>query len=103
MKNRVLVHVASREYALLSDEDEAYVYKIAGMIDKEIAQMSESLALTDAAILACFNIADRLQKAEDNAEHLREQVRGHLDELQKTKGELAEARRENTRMKTLSR
>lgn len=101
MKNRLSVTVAGHEFTIVSEETEAYVFGVAAEVDKEIQNvMSEAhLSLSDAAVLSALNSADRARKALDSADHLRLQVKTYLDETQKLKAELAETRRELSRVK----
>lgn len=101
MKNRVTVDVAGQEYTLISEEDPAYVRKVASIVDEEIKAITGDahLSLSHAAILACIKLADRCRKAEGDADHLRGQVKSCLDEQHKLKQELAEARREISRLR----
>ncbi|MDR0292573.1 MAG: cell division protein ZapA [Oscillospiraceae bacterium] len=101
MKNKIAVTVAGHDFTLVSEEAESYVRGVAAEVDKDIQTvMSEShLSLSDAAVLAALNSADRARKALDSADHLRLQVKSYLDETQKLKSELAETRRELSRIK----
>jgi cell division protein ZapA len=101
MKYRITVTVAGHDYTIVSEESEAYVRGVASEVDKDIQNvMSEShLSLSDAAVLSALNAADRARKATDSADHLRLQVKSYLDETQKLKAELAETRRELSRVK----
>lgn len=86
---------------MLSEEDENYVIRLADQLDKDIQEMAASLHLAqmDAVILTSFNMADKLRKAQDNVDHMRDQIKGHLDEIQKLKADLAESRREISRLR----
>ncbi len=101
MKNRVLVEVANQEYTLISEEDPAYMRRVAAAVDREIKEITAGahLSLSHAAVLAAVKLADKAEKASDNTEHLRAQIKDCLDETQKVKAELAEARREIFRLK----
>jgi cell division protein ZapA len=101
LKNRIPVTVAGHDFTIVSEESEAYVRGVASDIDKEIQSvMSEShLSLADAAVLAALNAADRARKSSESSDHLRLQVKTYLDETQKLKSELAETRRELSRLK----
>ena len=48
----------------------------------------------DAAILTAVNLADEMIKQQGNAENLRAQLKGYLDEANKAKAELSESKRE---------
>jgi cell division protein ZapA len=101
MKNRIPVIVAGHDFTIVSEETEDYVLGVAAEVDKEIqGVMSEAhLSLADAAILSALNASDRARKAAESSDHLRMQVKTYLDETQKLKAELAETRRELSRLK----
>ena len=101
MKNRILVTVAGHEFTILSEEGEEYVCGVAAEVDADIqgVMSGTSLSLSDASVLTALNFADRSRKAADSADHLRLQVKNYLDETQKLKAELAETRRELSRLK----
>jgi cell division protein ZapA (FtsZ GTPase activity inhibitor) len=94
--------VAGHEFTIVSAEAEEYVRGVADEVDTNIQNvMGEShLSLSDAAVLTALNFADLAKKAADSADHLRLQVKTYLDETQKLKLELAETRRELSRLKT---
>jgi len=101
VKTRVTVQVAGNDYTLLSDEPEEYVQKIAEEINQAIADTmaSSRLSVSHAAILAALNIADKANDAVESCIHLREQVKLYLDEATTLKHDLAEARREISRLR----
>ncbi|MCL2031368.1 MAG: cell division protein ZapA [Oscillospiraceae bacterium] len=101
MKSKITVFVAGQEFSLRSEEDEGYVLRVAAQVDAQVRELMEDsrLSLAGAAVLAALNAADRAQKAVDSADHLRHQVREYLEETQKLKGELADARREISRLR----
>ena len=101
MKSKIAVFVAGQEYTLLSEEDEGYVLRVAAQVDAQVREMMDGgrLSLTIAAVLTALNATDKTQKAIDSADHLRHQVREYLEETQKLKGELADARREISRLR----
>ncbi|MDR1691863.1 MAG: cell division protein ZapA [Oscillospiraceae bacterium] len=101
MKSKITITVAGHDFTLVSEESEAYVRGIAAEVDKDIQNvMGEAhLSMSDASVLAALNAADRARKAMESADHLRVQVKTYLDETQKLKSELAETRREISRLK----
>ncbi|MDR0249334.1 MAG: cell division protein ZapA [Oscillospiraceae bacterium] len=105
MKSRITVVVAGQDYVLLTDEEETYVQRVAAQVDAEIANVREGggLSLLHAAIMAALNMADKVQKMADTADHLRGQVREYLEDTQKLKAELNEARREISRLRNTNR
>ena len=101
MKSKITVFVAGQEYTLLSEEEEAYVLRVAAQVDAGIRDMmgQSRLSLSNAAVLQALNTMDKYQKSVDSTDHLRHQVREYLEETQKLKAELAEARREISRLR----
>jgi len=74
---------------------------IAAEVDADVQSLTvdSRLSQADAALLAALNAVDRARKSADSADHLRLQIKTYLDETQKLKSELAEARRELSRVK----
>ena len=101
MKKKISVTVAGHDFTLISEEEEAYVRDIAAEADREIQSVMNDahLSISDASVLAALNASDRARKALDSADHLRAQVKTYLDETQKLKSELAETRRELSRLR----
>ncbi len=96
MKNRVTVTIADEEYTLVATEDEAYMKKVAGHVDEQIAQIMEATHASSlqGAVLAAVNIADEYYKELEASENLRRQLKEYLEESAKLKTELSEAKRE---------
>lgn len=95
MKNKVVVAIAGREYTMVAVEDEAYVRKCAAHVDGQLREiMNGRLAQADAAVLAAMNIADQYFKEQEAAENLRRQIKENLEEANRLKLELSEAKRE---------
>jgi cell division protein ZapA len=95
MKNKVVVTIADREYTMVAVEDEDYVRKCAAHVNEEIQEVSAGrLSQADAAVLAAMNIADEYYKEQEAAENLRRQLKEGLEEANRLKMELSEAKRE---------
>ena len=56
MKNKVIVTIAGREYALTAAEDDGYVQRVAAFVDEQIHQVSQEThaAAIDAAVMAAM-------------------------------------------------
>lgn len=96
MENRIVITICGEEYTLLADESPSYMQKVGQYVD---AKMSETLrsakvGRTDAAVLTALNLADELMKSQQNAENLRGQLKGYLDEANRAKNEISELKRE---------
>lgn len=96
MKNRVTVTIAGKEYTLVADGDTAHVQRVASHVDAQLKQVlgEAKVSLTDAAILAGLNIAEEYFKEVDASDALRRQITEYLQESNKLKLELSEAKRE---------
>jgi cell division protein ZapA len=100
MKNKVTVSIAHREYTLLSDENEAYVQKVAGYVTSQIDENMKATGISavDAAVLAAANITDNYFQEMESTERLRRQLKEALDDAAQIKSELSEAKREIFRL-----
>ena len=95
MKNKVVVTIAGRDYTMVAVEDEAYVRKCAAHVDTRLREVSNGrISQADAAVLAAMNIADQYFREQEAAENLRRQIKDGLEEANRLKMELSEAKRE---------
>ncbi len=95
MKNKVVVTICGRDYTMVAVEDESYVRRCASHVDAQLREVSNSrLSQADAAVLAAMNIADQYFREQEAAENLRRQVKDGLEEANRLKMELSEAKRE---------
>ena len=101
MRNKVEVTIAGREYTMVAVEDETYVRRCAELVDQQLKQISSSnLAQADAAVLAAMNLADQFLKEQQISGDLRRQVKENLEEANRLKLELSEAKREIFKLST---
>ena len=101
MRNKVMVTIAGQDYTMVAVEDETYVRQCAEHVDQQIKQVSSGhLSLADAAVLAAMNIADEYFKEQKAGENLRRQVKENLEEANRLKLELSEAKREIFKLST---
>ena len=64
-------------------------------MDAQLWEINSSrLSQADAAVLAAMNIADQYFKEQEAAENLRRQIKDNLEEANRLKMELSEAKRE---------
>lgn len=95
MKNKVVVTIAGRDYTMVAVEDEDYVRKCASHVDAQLREVSSTrISQADAAVLAAMNIADQYFREQEAAENLRRQIKDGLEEANRLKMELSEAKRE---------
>ncbi|MEA4827118.1 MAG: cell division protein ZapA [Clostridium sp.] len=75
--NIVTVKINGSEYNLKGDEKEEYLHKVAGYVDKKIADVlrkNNRLSISDASVLSALNIVDEKFKADDYIETLKGEV-----------------------------
>lgn len=96
MANCVKVTICGEDYTLLAEEDPSYMQKVASIVDAKISEIMASGRINrmEAAVLAAANLADELLKQQANTENIRSQLKGYLDDVNKTKNELSECKRE---------
>ena len=89
-KRTTIVKIYESDYALKSDDDQAYVQGIAKHVDDTIRELSKNTAIksqTKIAILAALNIADDLFQLKKDHQKLLEKLalyEAQSDELCKT-------------------
>lgn len=101
-KQKISVTIAGHEFSLISSEPESHVHRAAGLVDDEIRavrEMSPMLSVQTSSVLAAANLADRLIHAEETVESLRKQIRDYIEEVTRTKNDLADTRRELNKLK----
>ncbi|MDL2289063.1 cell division protein ZapA [Oscillospiraceae bacterium OttesenSCG-928-F05] len=98
--NRYQVTISDLDFTLVSEEDEAYVHKVARYVDTKMRGVLENdgVSTLDAAVLAAVNIADEYFKSVDSGENIRVQLKEYLDESGKLKNEISELKRELVRL-----
>ena len=75
-KQKITVSVAGKSYTLVSTDPPEFVKRVAAYVDR---RLSETAAVTNlpsgqAAVLACFNLAEDLLRAQDENTLLRRQM-----------------------------
>ena len=96
MANKITVTISGTEYTLMSDDAPAYLRRVADMVDGRIEEIMASgrVSRMDAAVLTAANLADELFKQQSATENIRSQLKGYLDDANKAKSELSEAKRQ---------
>ena len=88
MANPVTIYIHHQSYRFLAEEEETYLQQCADIVNKEMdqAMAGNTLSITDGAVLAAMNVADKYCKERQVSDNLRAQL--------KQARELAEAKRE---------
>ena len=100
MANRVVISICGEEYTFVAEDSSAYMQKVGSYVGDKMAEVlgSAKVGRTDAAVLTAANIADELFKSQAEAEQLRAQIKGYLDEANKAQSEVSELKREIFRL-----
>ena len=96
MAHRVTIYIHNQSYNFLAEEDASYLQQCADIVNKEMdeAMSGTTISLTDGAVLAAMNVADKYCKERAVSDNLRAQLKQALDENARLARELSEAKRE---------
>lgn len=100
--NRVKVKIYNREYALQTDESPEYTTMLAKKLDEKIDTMmsgAQANSLVDALILISLSALDVSQKANDNIDNIRTQIKDYVDEAAQARLKVEKLQRENADLK----
>ena len=75
-KQKITVSVAGKPYTLVSADPPEYVKRVAAYVDRKMRETMTvtNLPVAQAAVLACFNLAEEVMKAQDENRVLRRQI-----------------------------
>ena len=100
MANRVVVNICGEEYTFIAEESASYMQRVGAYVGDKMQEVlsSTKVGRTDAAVLTAANIADELFKAQAEADQLRAQIKGYLDEAGRAQSEVSDLKREVFRL-----
>ena len=64
-RHTVEVKISGKEYAVRTDEDEAWLQQVAGLVDEKMAQIRDRTGMVDSfdvAMLTCLNLAKEVHE-----------------------------------------
>lgn len=88
MLNRIKVTICGKEYSLQTEEEPAYVYGLAKLLEKRINDISASsstISPYSAAIMVAFSTLDDLNKSQKYLDSIRAQAKEYVDEAGKAR------------------
>ena len=87
-KQKTVVRVAGKEYALVSSDPPEYMQRVAAYVDRKLNEMSVATRLPSnmVAVLACLNMADDLMKSHDENTRLRKELMLLRQEIKEKNG-----------------
>lgn len=98
MLNKVKVKIYNREYALQTDETAEYTKALAKRLDAHISEMMSgktAASLVDACVLIAMSSFDECQKANDNIDNIRKQIKDYVDDAGEARLKCDELQKEN--------
>ena len=100
MANRVVISICGEELTFVAEESSSYMQRVGAYVNDKMSEILDSskVGRTDAAVLTAVNITDELFKAQAEADQLRAQIKGYLDEAGKAQSEASELKREVFRL-----
>ena len=100
MANHVVISICGEEYTFVAEESSSYMQRVGSYVNDKMAEVLDSskVGRTDAAVLTAVNIADELFKAQAEADQLRAQIKGYLDEAGRAQSEVRDLKREVFRL-----
>ena len=93
--NRVEVTINSRQYAVLAEESEEYLRKLAGHIDEKVKIVlkgGQNILGERPLVLAALNICDEYYKCEEAGRVLQKQLASCTDKLNRANAEIKSLR-----------
>ncbi len=98
------LNIAGVEYRITSDESSEYMQSLAREVDIKMSAIlkNNNISTTQAAILIALQYADDAQKNSGNADNLRSQLKGYLEDAAQAKSERDFYKRELERVKAVS-
>lgn len=84
-KNKIKLTICNMPCSLISDDTEEYVLSVGKEVEKaieDITRQSDRASTTMAAIITALNFCDSAHKANEDADHLRAQVKDYVEELE---------------------
>ncbi|MFA5658304.1 MAG: cell division protein ZapA [Oscillospiraceae bacterium] len=100
--NKVKVKIYNREYSLQTDETPEYTKSLAKRLDSHIAEMMSGKAaasLVDACVLIALSAYDDCQKANDNIDNIRKQIKDYVDDAGAARLKCDELQKENRHLR----
>jgi cell division protein ZapA (FtsZ GTPase activity inhibitor) len=95
--NRIKLSICGCDFALCSDDDEAYIRSVGDEVQKSIDDMTsknERLSTTMAAVITAMNYCDAAHKASASADNLRTQIKNYLEDSSHARMDAEESHRE---------
>ncbi|MDO5144780.1 MAG: cell division protein ZapA [bacterium] len=76
MKQKTYVRVAGKEVALISEDDPAYLRRVAAYVDRKLNETAAAMRMSvpSATVLTAIALGDELMRAQDENQRLRREL-----------------------------
>ena len=104
--NKAYFRIQGKEFAVLTDDDPAYVTELGGVLDRDIRELlsaNEKASLVDSLVLCALKYLDEKTKNNASADNMRKQVSEYLEEANKCRVALEQTRDELKKLKSQSK
>lgn len=101
MANQIKLIVGGIEYLINTQENESYIQNLGDELNRRLDSLTREnpyLSTTMVAVLAALEYCDESKKAHADAENLRQQMKGYVEDAACARLEADEARREIERL-----
>ena len=90
-KIKTTVRIAGKDYAISSDDSEAYVQNVAAWVDRKMKELSQATRLPTGqlAVLAAVNATDDMMKSREEIRRLKQELESARAEIERLKHEQA--------------
>ncbi len=101
MANKISLNIAGFNLIINTQEDEAQVRKLNDMLNsdlKQILNQNPSASVTNAALLCALDYLDRFDKATNNANNMRDQIKDYMADASNAKLQYDDEVRKNSEL-----
>lgn len=100
--NKVKVVICGKEYCLHTEEEPTYIYALARKLEKRIAELvgnNTNISVYSASVMIALTALDDINKANEDMDNLRVQIKEYVDEAAQARAERDAALRELAELK----
>lgn len=101
-KSKVKINVAGMDFALVTEDDPAYIESLAKQLSNKIEELVESntnISVAQAAVLVALDCEDELSKHNNSSDNLRAQIKDYLEDAARARMEAENYKRELDKLK----
>jgi len=91
MPKKMRLHVGGFDYVIYTDEDSEYMHRLTADVNERLGGLAvkhTALSATMVGILAALEFCDETKKARLDADNLRAQVKGYVEDSKRSRQEI---------------